>query len=97
QAPESHARAWRRSWMLGFTSAVVSRVRAAEQAAAQAADATDTQQAASQDSGPSTALVLADRTLAIRRNTQKAYPWIRHARVTYTGSGYSDGYREGQK
>ena len=100
QAPESHARAWRRSWMLGFTSAVVSRVRAAEKAAKQAADATDTQQAASgdsADSGPSTALVLADRTLAIRRNTQRAYPHIRYARVTYTGDGYSDGYREGQK
>ena len=97
QAPGSHARAWRRSWMLGFTSAVVSRVRAAEQAAAQAADATGTQQAAGGDSGPSTALVLADRTLTIRRNTQRAYPHTRQARVTYTGSGYSDGYREGQK
>ena len=97
QAPESHARAWHRSWMLGFTSAVVSRVRAAEQAAAQAADDTDTQQAASADNGPSTALVLADRTLTIRRNAQQAYPRTRQTRVTYTGSGYSNGYREGQK
>ena len=37
------AKAWRRSWMLGYCAAVVTRVRAAEQAAAQAADATDTQ------------------------------------------------------
>ena len=83
--------------MLGFISAVVARVRAAEQAAAQAADATDAQQAASGDSGPSTALVLADRTMTIRRNAQQAYPRTRQTRVTYTGSGYSDGYREGQK
>jgi Protein of unknown function (DUF2786) len=97
QAPESHARAWRRSWLLGFISAVVSRVRAAEQAAAQAADATDAQQAASGDGGPSTALVLADRKLTVRRNAQQAYPRTRQTRVTYTGSGYANGYREGQR
>ena len=97
QAPQSHARAWRRSWLLGFISAVVSRVRAAEQAAAQAADAPGTQQAASGDGGPSTALVLADRKLTVRRNVQQAYPRTRQTRVTYTGSGYSDGYREGQR
>jgi hypothetical protein len=88
------AKAWRRSWMLGYCSAVVLRVRAAEQDAAQAAD---TQQAATGDSGPSTALVLADRTLTIRRNIQQAYPRTRQTRVTYTGNGYADGYREGQR
>jgi len=97
QVPAASARAWRRSWMLGFISAVVARVRAAEQAAAQAADTADAQQAASGDSGPSTALVLADRTQTIHRNAQRAYPRTRQTRVTYTGSGYSDGYREGQK
>jgi hypothetical protein len=88
------AKAWRRSWMLGYCAAVVTRVRAAEQDAAQAAD---TQQAATGDSGPSTALVLADRTLTIRRNAQQAYPRTRQARVTYTGNGYANGYREGQR
>ena len=97
QAPETRVRAWRRSWMLGFISAVVIRVRAAEQAAARAADVSDAQQAASGDSGPSTALVLADRSMTIRRNAQQAYPRTRQTRVTYTGSGYSDGYREGQR
>jgi len=97
QAPKSHVKAWRRSWMLGFTSAVVSRVRSAEQAAARAAGDTDAGRAATGDDGPSTAVVLADRELTIRRNTQQAYPRTRQARVTYTGSGYSDGYREGQK
>jgi hypothetical protein len=81
------AKAWRRSWMLGYCSAVVSRVRAAERAAAQAAG----------DGGPSTAVVLADRAVTIRRNAQQAYPHTRSTRVTYTGSGYADGYREGQR
>ena len=87
------AKAWRRSWMLGYSSAVVSRVRAAERDAAEAADAG---RAASGD-GPSTAVVLADRSMTIRRNAQQAYPRTRQTRVTYTGNGYDDGYREGQK
>ena len=91
------ARAWRRSWMLGFISAVVIRVRSAEQAAAQEADDDDTQQAATGNSGPSTALVLADRTMTIRRNAQRAYPRTRQARVTYTGNGDASGYREGER
>jgi len=84
-------RAWRRSWLLGFTSAVVSRVRDAEQ------------HVTSQATSPATAagermtLVLADRRLVIRRNIEHAYPVTRKARVTYTGSGYGAGYTEGQK
>jgi len=35
--------------------------------------------------------------MIIRRNAQQAYPRTRQTRVTYTGSGYSDGYRECQK
>jgi len=88
------ARAWRRSWMLGYCSAVVTRVRAAEQNAAQAAD---TERAATGDGSPSTALVLADRTLAIRRNAEQAYPRARRSHITYTGSGYANGYSEGQR
>jgi hypothetical protein len=88
------AKAWRRSWMLGYCAAVVTRVRAAEQDAAEASDAG---QDAAADGGPSTAVVLADRDVTIRRNAQHAYPRTRQARVTYTGNGYSDGYREGQK
>jgi Protein of unknown function (DUF2786) len=88
------AKAWRRSWMLGYCAAVVTRVKAAEQDAAEASDAG---RDAAADGGPSTAVVLADRTMTIRRNAQEAYPRTRQARVTYTGNGYSDGYREGQK
>jgi hypothetical protein len=83
-------RAWRRSWLLGFVAAVVARVRAAEQ------------QAVSQASGGEPAgggsraeLVLADRQQIIRRNLERAYPVTRKVRMTYTGSGYRDGYAKG--
>jgi hypothetical protein len=86
------ARAWRRSWMLGYSSAVVTRVRAAEEAAASAAGD------GGQDAGgQSTALVLADRSLVVREQVAAAYPRLRATRVTYSGSGYGDGYREGQR
>ena len=88
------ARAWRRSWMLGYAAAVVARIRAAEEAAASAADGAATEGAASVQSA---ALVLADRSLVVRRQVAAAYPRLRKARVTYSGGGYGDGYREGQK
>jgi len=86
--------AWSRSpaglaaegWLLGFATAVISRVRAAEHAAA--CQATGPGAAA----GSRTALVLADRTQVIRREAERAYPLTRTARVTYSGSGYQDGY-----
>ena len=86
------AKAWRRSWMLGYASAVVGRVRAAEEAAVADASASGARQ-----SGPSTALVLADRAMTVRRHAEKAYPRTRKTRVTYSGNGYQAGYREGQK
>jgi hypothetical protein len=84
------ARAWRRSWLLGFATAVISRVRAAEHAAASRATGPD-------GAGSRTALVLADRAQVIRAEAERAYPLTRTARVTYSGSGYRDGYREGQR
>jgi Protein of unknown function (DUF2786) len=84
-------RAWRRSWLLGFATAVVARVRAAEQAAAsRAADAPA-------GNGATTALVLADRTEIIERALRQAYPVTRTSRVTYSGTGYRHGYAEGQR
>jgi hypothetical protein len=84
-------RAWRRSWLLGFATAVIARVRAAEQRAAQhAADAPA-------GSGPSAALVLADRTEIIERTLRQAYPVTRTSRVTYSGAGYGTGYAQGQR
>jgi hypothetical protein len=84
-------RAWRRSWLLGFATAVISRVRAAEHSAA--CQATD----AGTAGGSRTALVLADRTEVIRDQVARAYPLTRKARVTYSGTGYRDGYAEGQR
>ena len=85
------ARAWRRSWLLGFATAVVARVRAAEEGAArQAADP-------AAGSGSRAALVLADRTEVIGRTLRHAYPRIRTSRVTYTGNGYGTGYSQGQR
>jgi hypothetical protein len=83
-------RAWRRSWLLGFTTAVTARVRTAEDRAA-AQSGTETHD------GPSTALVLADRSVVIRRQVETAYPVTRQTRITYTGNGYRDGYDEGQQ
>jgi hypothetical protein len=83
-------RAWRRSWLLGFATAVVARVRAAEQGAAgQAADRAG--------GGPTAALVLADRTQIIDRTLRQAYPVTRASRVTYSGTGYGSGYSQGQR
>ena len=84
-------RAWRRSWLLGFATAVVARVRAAEQGAAA--------QAAHEPAGPgpSAALVLADRAAIVERTLRHAYPTTRTSRVTYSGAGYGTGYAQGQR
>jgi hypothetical protein len=94
QVPEwaRSARAWRRSWLLGFAAAVIARVRTAEHAA----------QAAAERPGPGgggsrAALVLADRALVIRRNVEAEYPVTRTARLTYSGTGYGAGYAKGQQ
>jgi len=84
-------RAWRRSWLLGFATAVVSRVRAAEH------HATSQATGPAADSGSRTALVLADRSLVIRRNIEQAYPVTRKSRVTYSGNGYGAGYSQGER
>jgi hypothetical protein len=86
----SSVRAWRRSWQLGFVAAVVARIKAAEERAAARSEA-------EHRPGPSTALVLADRSVVIRRQMEEAYPVTRQARVTYTGRGYQDGYAQGQR
>jgi len=90
------ARAWRRSWMLGYATAVVTRVRAAEKAAAASASQGAAETGAA-GTCQSAALVLADRSLAVRRQVAAAYPKLRKTRVTYSGGGYGDGYREGQR
>ena len=85
-------RAWRRSWLLGFATAVIGRVKAAEEAAADRADEPGTAGSPSR-----TALVLADRELVIRSAVQREYPVTRTARMTYSGTGYGAGYEKGQR
>jgi hypothetical protein len=87
----SSPRAWRRSWLLGFATAVIARVRAAEHAAASQATAP------AAPASSRTALVLADRAQVIRGKVEQEYPVTRTARVTYSGSGYGAGYVQGQK
>jgi len=87
----SSPRAWRRSWLLGFATAVIARVRQAEHGAMMAA----TRPTAG--GSDRTSVVLADRSLVIRRHVEQAYPITRKARVTYSGSGYRDGYTRGQR
>ena len=86
----SSPRAWRRSWLLGFATAVIGRVRAAEHAAACQADAEP-----AAPGGPSAALVLASREQVIAARATAAYPITKRARVSYTGTGYRDGYAKG--
>jgi len=83
-------RAWRRSWLLGFITAVIGRVRAAEE---RAADQVAAEPPAS--GTPGAAVVLASRQQVIARRAQQAYPVTRKGRVTYSGSGYRDGYTKG--
>ncbi len=87
----SSPRAWRRSWLLGFATAVIAKVRAAERGAITAATTRP---------GPvaqRAALVLADRTMIVRRQVAQAYPVTRTAKVTYSGGGYRDGFAKGQR
>ena len=84
------ARAWRRSWLLGFVTAVITRVKSAEERAATSVEGETYP-------GPSTALVLADRAVVIRRQLEEAYPVTRRTRITYSGRGYTDGYAHGQR
>src|SRR5262249_9002992 len=69
----SSPRAWRRSWLLGFATAVIAKVREAEHVAVSAATAHGS------PSGEHAALVLADRSLLIRRQVEQAYPVTRKA------------------
>src|ERR1700722_4709290 len=70
------AKAWRRSWMLGYCAAVVARVRAAEEAAGGAeggaAAAAGAAADAAADVGSSAAVFLADRSLTVRLQVSAA-------------------------
>jgi hypothetical protein len=80
-----HPAAFRRSWLAGFTAAISARLRAAEKAAV--ADA----------GGPSTALVLVNRTDQVERKMADAYPQLRIAAPRrLAGGGLDQGYAAGR-
>lgn len=85
-------RAWNRSFLLGFVTAVILRVKSAEERAGRVAATEDYG-----TDGPSTALVLADRAVVIRHQLEQAYPVTRRTRITYSGRGYNAGYQQGQR
>jgi hypothetical protein len=92
--PGENLAAYRRSWLAGFTTAVVRRLRETEDRAAQAAETAQEAQAG----GRSVSLVLADRSVAVRSAVESEYPHLRkaHAR-SLSGSGGRSGYLAGER
>jgi len=89
--PSESARAYRRSWLLGFNHEVVYRIKQAERTAAREHD----QQRAT--SGTSTALVLADRKTAVEQAYTIAYPHTRRTSgLSSGGGGYGAGRAAGR-
>jgi hypothetical protein len=99
--PWESVAAFRRSWLAGFTSAVVSRLREVEAEAERQAGA-----GGGNGAGPcvpggavrSVALVLANRDVAVRRAVEEEYPYLRRvSRRQLSGSGGRSGYLAGQR
>jgi Protein of unknown function (DUF2786) len=87
--------AFRRSWLAGFTHAVVQRLATAERHAAERAGSGST---ATGDPGSSVALVLADRSVAVTETLARHYPRLQSGRPrVLSGSGMADGWTAGQQ
>lgn len=102
------SRAYKRSWMLGFVRAVTLRIAEAGRAAQVETEKdreqrerdrhADSPEASVASDGRSVALVLADRTAAVRAEVASRYPKIGKARRSrLTGSGYRQGHVDGQR
>ncbi|MHA4774584.1 DUF2786 domain-containing protein [Streptomyces sp. MSC1_001] len=92
------ARAYKRSWMLGFIREVISRIGAAQRAARAAADtAQRTDPLNTNSGGRSVALVLADRSAVVAAQVSARYPKLAKARPTkFKGTGYWQGVADGK-
>jgi Protein of unknown function (DUF2786) len=87
-----HPAAYRRTWWLGFASAIGRRLEEAEAVAAREAEADFAA------AGTSAALVLADRASLAERSASEVYPSLRTARPRYlSGGGIADGHAAGQR
>ena len=88
-----NTRSFRISWLAGFRSAVLSRLRAAE---ARVKDEVSREREQAGTAGPSVALVLADRETIVNAKMAEAYPNLRRGANRYiVGSGFSTGYEVG--
>ncbi|GAA3562806.1 DUF2786 domain-containing protein [Nonomuraea rosea] len=83
--PATAVRAYRRSWLLGFTDEVYRLLSEAEAGAESAAG------------GTGTALVLADRRAEVERVVAAHYPDIRMSVPRTSGTGYRDGVAAGRR
>jgi hypothetical protein len=93
--PGEHLAAYRRSWLAGFTAAVVRRLRESEERAARTAE--DSRNHRTHE-GRSVSLVLADRSMAVRAARDQEYPHLRSASARrLSGSGGRSGYLAGQR
>lgn len=91
--PGENVAAYRRSWLAGFTRAVVGRLRESEDRAAQTA-----RTSGPTPGGRSVSLVLADRSVAVSSAVEDAYPHLRKAQArSLSGSGGRSGYLAGQR
>ncbi|WP_310525823.1 DUF2786 domain-containing protein [Nocardioides sp.] len=90
--PGDHPAAYRRTWWLGFASAIGRRLEEAESAAAR-----DSEQDFAA-AGTTAALVLADRATLAERSAATTYPTLRTARPRYlSGGGVADGQAAGRR
>lgn len=97
--PWEDVRAFRRTWMEGFSDAVHRRLWKAEREAATRAEA-QRAPATEADGSRSVALVLADRSSLVENAFDAAYPKesiTRGRERSLSGSGYRDGQRAGQR
>jgi len=84
-ATATSVRGWRRAWMLGYATAAIGRIEAAEARAVEEAD-----------DHPELVIALHQRAQAVRRRADEAYPHTRTTRESYTAdSGYDSGYSHG--
>lgn len=74
---------YKRSWWAHFTLVISERLREIKEAAARAS----AQARINDDTGPSTALVLADRGLAVTQEVERQFPALKRARQMRTGVG----------
>ncbi|MEE1805372.1 DUF2786 domain-containing protein [Streptomyces sp. BE133] len=88
------ARAYKRSWMLGFIREVTARIGAAQRTASAAAEEGSE---ADGTSSRSVALVLADRTTVVEARLAAQYPKLNKTRPTkFKGTGYWQGVADGR-